>query len=145
MTGVRIRMKWLLLVAVLAGACNRKIDPLDLFGTAIAPPAPFDTLKLGMSEEEAKAALPDLEVVRSAKDFTQLAVPKVPVEVEIEHAHLARITLRLDRPSFEADLVKRWGPGRPTERGFVEWQGPVWRAAHSCTSDGQACSVTFQH
>lgn len=133
-----------LLLVVLAACSNRHGDPIELLGETIAPPAPFDTLKLGMTVAEAKAALPELEGDLTEAGDAKLAVKNVPVEVVFDHARLSRIAMRLERPSFEAELVKRWGPSRAVSSGVVEWAGPAWRANHACTASGDACTVTFE-
>lgn len=145
MRGDRISRKVLLAIAlVLAAGCERHGKPLELLGETIAPPAPFDTLKVGMTVAEAKAKLPELTGELQDTGFAELVVKDVPVKVVFEHSRLSEITLRLERPSFEAELVKRWGPSRTTAPGIVEWNGPLWHANHSCTKDGSACSVEFE-
>lgn len=138
-------MKLSVLVLVGMAACgNRHGDPVELLGETIAPPTPFDTLKLGMTVPEAKVALPELEGEEPKAGYAELSVKNVPVVVAFEHARLSRVTMRLERSSFEAELVRRWGPSRAVSKGIVEWNGPVWRANHSCTESGDACAVTFE-
>jgi len=143
MPGVRTRMK--LLVLLLAVGCsNRHGNPIELLGETIAPPAPFDTLKLGMTVAEAKAALPELTGELTDVGSAELVVDKVPVKVVFDHSQLTAVMMELDRPSFEAELVKRWGPSKTRAPGIVEWSGPTWRAIHSCTPDKTRCGVDFK-
>ncbi len=143
MVGVRIGMK-VVLALVLVTACDRHGNPIELLGETIAPPAPFDTLKVGMTVEDAKAKLPELTGELQDSGFAELVVKDVPVTVVFQHSRLSEITMRLERPSFEAELVKRWGPSHATAPGIADWNGPLWHAKHSCTKDGSSCSVAFE-
>src|SRR4051794_34581930 len=106
MLGARICMTSLALVVLLACACsNRHGNPIELLGETVAPPAPFDTLKLGMTVAEAKAALPELSgEIDEKTGHGEIVVKDVPVTVVFDHARLSQISMRLERPTFEPEL-----------------------------------------
>lgn len=144
MMGVRMYMKAFLAIVLVASCGTRHGNPLNLLTETIAPPAPFDKLALGMTIAEATTVLPELTGEPTTSGYAALAVKDVPVTVVFEHSRLHEIMLKLERPSFEADLVKLWGPSHTVERGIVDWNGPVWRANHSCTKAGDVCAVIFE-
>jgi hypothetical protein len=138
----------LLVVALCAGCSAREAPPsLDVFGSAIAPPPPLDQLKIGMRVEEATRLVPALVADPGDAGKHRLSYDLgrrgVRARVDLKGRHVSGVWVHVDRPSFERELVAKWGPSKRVSDGIVEWAGPAWRASHSCTPEGARCAVHF--
>ena len=97
-----------------------------------------------MHTKDAVRSIPALVASSDGHLTYDLGKRGVHARVDLNGPYVRNIQVTLERPSFERELEAKWGPGKETTHGIIEWVGPVWGASHSCTPKGNRCGVTFK-
>jgi hypothetical protein len=136
-------------VATVACADGDRAPAVDFVGADIAPPAPLNKLRAGMSFADATAVVPELRGELGELGSGQLTFdPKragLSARVDLRGSRVDTIWYFREGPSFSRTLAERWGPGSvdATHPGIIEWTGPSWLASHSCNDALTRCALMF--